>query len=686
MASIRHFYGAFTGGEVTEEFFARLNDDKFTTGVAKMRNFIALPHGPARNRAGFEYVNEVKTSANKTRLIRFSYSTTQTMVIELGAGYFRFHTDGATLVDESGNVYEVANTYKQADLFSIKYVQSNDVLTLVHPSYPPKELRRYGALDWRFVSISFKSPISAPSAPTVTPYYGSSSTSYSYSYVVTAINSDDWESVASGSTTVSGNLYATGGYNKISWSKVTGAVKYKVYKKSQGVFGYIGSTTDLTLTDDLITANVSKVPPEYDVSFSSANNYPAAVTYYEQRRVFANTNNYPQTIWMTKTGTESNMSMPIVTADDDAIEVRAATRDANTILHLVPLSSLVMLTSSTELLCSGASSGAITQSNIQIKPQAYVGASGVQPLIVNNIMLYVSARGNHVRELGYNWQANGMVTGDLSLRAPHLFDGKKIVDMAFSASPYPIAWFVMESGELVGFTYIPEESIGGWHVHTTDGNFKSCCVVTEDNDDRLYCIVERTVNGQTKQYIERMSDMLVNNLEDSFFVDSGATVEAPEGETYTQITGIDWLEGKTVSILADGAVMPQQTVTNGTINWGVGASKITFGLPYTSTLKTLPVVEGIDHGYATGRAKNINKAWMRVYRSSGIWAGSDESLLVEYKQRRDETPSKPPEWRSQEIEIRTRGQWTDGGQIVIQQTDPLPLTVVSITTEVSIGG
>ena len=136
---------------------------------------------------------------------------------------------------------------------------------------------------------------------------------------------------------------------------------------------------------------------------------------------------------MTKTGTESNMSMPIVTADDDAIEIRVATRDANTILHLVPLSSLVLLTSSAEMICTSNSSSAISQKNIMVKPQAYVGASDVQPAIVNNIMLYVAARGNHVRELGYNYTANGFITGDLSLRAPHLFDGKKIVDMAFSA-------------------------------------------------------------------------------------------------------------------------------------------------------------------------------------------------------------------------------------------------------------
>lgn len=97
MATIRQFRGSFSGGEVTPEFFGRLDDEKFQSGVAKLRNFLALPHGPARNRPGFRFVSEVRDSAQKTRLLRFTFSTTQTMVVEMGAGYFRFHTDGAVL-------------------------------------------------------------------------------------------------------------------------------------------------------------------------------------------------------------------------------------------------------------------------------------------------------------------------------------------------------------------------------------------------------------------------------------------------------------------------------------------------------------------------------------------------------------------------------------------------------------
>lgn len=682
MATIRQFRGSFSGGEVTPEFFGQIDDGKFQTGAARMRNFLALPHGPAKNRPGFRFVSQVKNSGAKVRLLRFTFSTTQTMVIEMGAGYFRFHTDGATLVTDGGVPYEVSNSYSQDDIFSVKYVQSGDILTLVHPNYPPMELRRYGALDWRFVAISFAPAIAAPTGVSVSK--SSTDTNYTYTYVVTAVNDDGWESVPSAEVSVQSNLYNTGAFNTVSWAAVSGATKYKVYKKSSGVFGYIGATKDLSLKDDLITADVSKVPPEYDVTFSEAGDYPGAVTYFEQRRCFARTANSPQTLWMTKTGTESNMSMPIVTADDDAIEIRVATRDANTILHLVPLSSLVLLTSSAEMICTSNSASAISQKNIMVKPQAYVGASDVQPAIVNNIMLYVAARGNHVRELGYSYNANGFVTGDLSLRAPHLFDGKKIVDMAFSASPYPVAWFVMDTGELLGFTYIPEEAIGGWHVHETDGKFKSCCVVTEYNDDRLYVVVEREINGQSVQYIERMGDMLFNELKEAFFVDSGLTGRFDE--PVTTVSGLDHLEGKTVSILADGAVHPQQVVTNGAVRLEAPASVVHVGLPIRSTLQTLPLLAQVDSGYGSSRPKNVNKCALRVYRSSGIFAGFDEDHLREYKQRRDEQPGSPPELRSEEVPIVIDGHWTDGGQLTIVQDDPLPLTIVSITTEVSIGG
>ena len=174
---------------------------------------------------------------------------------------------------------------------------------------------------------------------------------------------------------------------------------------------------------------------------------------------------------MTKSGTESNLSFSLPIRDDDRIKFRVAAREANTIRHIVPLTQLLLLTGSAEWRITSVNSDAITPTSISVKPQSYVGANNSQPVIVNNSMVYAAARGGHVRELGYNWQANGFITGDLSLRAAHLFDNFKIIDIALAKEPFPIVWFFNTEGKLLGLTYVPEQNIGAWHQHDTDGLF-----------------------------------------------------------------------------------------------------------------------------------------------------------------------------------------------------------------------
>ena len=296
----------------------------------------------------------------------------------------------------------------------------------------------------------------------------------------------------------------TGAKNTISWNAVTGASRYKVYKDQGGIFGFIGETTTTSIVDNNISPDFSVTPPIHENDFVGTGNYPGAVSYFEQRRVFAGTNNAPQNIWMTTSGTESNMSFGLPIRDDDRIEFRVAAREANTIRHIVPLTNLLMLTGSAEWRITSVNSDAITPSSISVKPQSYVGANNAQPVIVNNSMVYAAARGGHIRELGYNWQANGFVTGDLSLRAPHLFDNLEIKDMGLSKAPLPIVWMVSSNGKLLGLTYVPEQAIGAWHQHDTDGTFESVACVSEDNDDVLYAVIKRTVNGNSVRYIERM--------------------------------------------------------------------------------------------------------------------------------------------------------------------------------------
>jgi hypothetical protein len=690
MANTRFLQRSFSGGEITPEMFGRIDDVKYQSGLATCRNFIIKPHGPAENRPGTTFVREVKNSAKKVRLIAFTFSTTQTLVIEMGEYYFRFHTQGGTVL--SGGVpYEVVHTYTEADLFDVKHVQSADVLTFVHPNYAPRELRRLGAVNWTFTTVAFTAP-TAPGLPTLIKSGGGDPSvptppeeKYDYSYVVTAIGPDGIsESVASPSATTTANLFETGQVIRIEWFAVTGATRYLVYKYQGGLFGYIGQTTDLFIVDDNISPDLSKTPPLYETVFNAAGEYPGAVSYFEQRRCFAGSINRPQNIWMTKSGTESNMSYSLPVTDADRISFRVAAREANTIRHIVPLGQLLLLTSSAEWRVTSVNSDAITPTTISVRPQSYVGASNVQPVIINNTLIYGSARGGHVRELAYNWQANGYITGDLSLRAPHLFDNLDVVDMAYAKAPMPVVWFVSTSGKLLGLTYVPEQQVGAWHQHDTDGVFESIAVVAEGADDVLYVVVRRTIGGVSKRYVERMASRQFVNQADAFFVDCGATYS---GAATTTISGLTWLEGKTVNILADGAVHPQRVVTGGSITLDNEASKVHVGLPITADMRTLPIALGLQDGsFGQGRFKNINKVWLRVFRSSGIFVGPDVNNLTEAKQRTTEDYGAPPALKSEEIQIVITPSWGDNGQVSVRQSDPLPLTVVSMTMEVAIGG
>jgi hypothetical protein len=679
MANIRTLQRSFGGGEVTPELFGRIDDIKYQTGLATCRNFIVLPHGPITNRPGFAFVRAVKDSTKRVRLIPFTYSTDQTMVIEMGAGYFRFHTAGATLID-AGVPYEIVNPYAEAELFDIHYVQSADVLTLVHPNHAPRELRRLGATNWTLSTIAFVSSLAAPAGVSASASGGSGTT---YRYKVSAVGDVGIdESLASSEAAANGNLLNSGAFNTVTWSAVTGAQRYNVYKESSGLFGYIGQTDGLTFKDDNIAADIGRTPPIVNDPFVGSGNYPGSVSYFEQRRVFAGTLNKPQNLWMTRTGTESNLSYSLPGKDDDAIQFRVAAREANTIRHIVPLTSLVLLTGAAEWRVTSVNSDAITPSSVSVAPQSYIGANNAQPIIVNNALLYASARGGHARELAYNWQAGGFITGDLSLRAPHLFDGFDLMDIAYQKAPAPVAWFVSTSGKLLGLTYVPEQQVGAWHWHDTAGVFESVACVAEGAEDAVYAVIRRTINGESVRYVERMAPRLFGEQESAFFVDCGATYD---GAPTTTISGLHWLEGETVSILADGAVRPQKVVTGGQITLDQPASVVHVGLPITADAQTLPLAFEVQ-GFGQGRQKNVNKVWLRVYRSSGIFAGPSFDRLTEAKQRTNEPFGSPPLLKSEEVPIMVAPSWSDNGQLCIRQIDPLPLTIVSMSLEVAIGG
>lgn len=681
MATLRSYRASFNGGEVAPSLYARLDNQRYQTGLAQCKNFLVEPQGPIQFRPGFVHVNEVKDSSHAPQLIPFSFSTEQTLVLEFGDHYVRFHTLGKTVLDDGGQPYEVETPYSADEVFDIHYVQSADVMTLVHPNHPPMELRRYGATDWRFVEINFGAPLPTPKAPSVEQHINSSTSNpedYVRKYAITALNEDGTEeSAISPATSIQCNPYGDGAYNTISWQSVSGAARYRIYRDVGGLWAYIGETTSLSIDDDNIDADSSITPPIYGSVFDDGD-YPGAVSYFEQRRWFGGTPNKPNNLWATRSGTESNMSYSLPTQDDDRIAVRVAAREANRIRHIVPLSQLMLLTGAAEWRVSPLNSDAITPSSMSVRPQSYVGANGVQPLVVNNQMLYAAERGGHLRECGYSYEAGGYVTNDVCMMAPHLFDNLGITAMTYSKAPWPIAWCVSTSGKLIAFTYVPEQRVGAFSTIETAGVFESCCSVAEGDEDALYVVVRREINGQTKRFIERMHERQFKRLEDCVFMDCAGTYD---GDPTQDVSGLDWLEGQEVAILADGSVEPTQVVTNGAIHIAQPASKIHVGLPYVGDVRTLPLAVALQDGsYGTSHRKNVREVYFRVVDSSGLKAGPSFDRLATYPPRSTEFAGDPPETITDEFGFVIPAAWGAGGQVCIRQDEPLTLRIISMTT------
>lgn len=684
--AIKLYRYSFGGGELAASMYGRIDDGKNQTGLAKCRNFIVEPQGPVRRRSGFQMVRPTKYADRPCALIPFTFSVTQTMVLEVGHQYIRFHTNGATVLNSDGTPYEIATPYDSSDVMDLEFCQSNDVVTLSHVSYPPKELRRYGATDWRLVDISFNSSLSAPTNVKATQTISDKveeeyRTMYTKKYKVTALTADgSEESAASTAASVACNPYGDGAYNTVSWSAVSGASLYNVYRSEGGVYSFIGQTDELSIVDDNIAADSGITPPIYDSGlFGQAGDYPGAITYFEQRRCFAGTVNKPQNIWMTRSGTESNMSYSLPTQATDRIAIRVAAQQANRIMHLVPMAYLLMLTADAEWRVSPLNSDAITPDSISVRPQSYVGASKVQPVLVNNNLLYAASRGGHIRELGYNYQAGGYVTADVSLRASHLFDNLTIKDMTFSKAPYPILYAVSSNGNLIAYTYVPEQQVGAFSVFETKGVFEACCVVAEGDEDILYCVIRREINGAIVRFVERMHELIVPNREDFCYLDCAGVYE---GEAKSEISGLDWLEGETVSILADGYCVPDQVVQGGTITLEEPASKVHVGLSYQSDLQTLPASAQIQDGsYGFSHRKNLTEVTFRLEGSSSISAGPDADHLRSMPTRRIETPGTPAGLFEGEHDLPITGLWTPEGQLFIRESLPLPIKIISITIE-----
>jgi hypothetical protein len=642
--------------------------------------------------------------------------TTNTFQLSgIDSSAFTTYTSGGTV----GEIVEVTTTYTTAQLSTINYAQSADVLYLAQESHAPAKLTRTSNTSWTLTDIDFTDGPWLDENITSTTLYASADTG---SVTITAsaslftsadvgrlirfreileIHHDEWAASTSyadgvtvrynghvyeqvtGSTQTSGNtppvhLEGTETYGALDWEYKhdgTGYLEITAFTSATVVTATVKNDTGV-LPDHVVgAANATKL---WSLgAFGGDQGYPRAIGFYEERLYFAGTTGQPQTIFGSVSADFENHTPG--TNDDDAINVTIASDQVNVIKHLLPARFLQLLTTSAEFtLSGGAGSEPVTPTNVNVLRETTFGTGNIKPLRAGNSTILIQKGGEKVKEITFDLDTDGLLGVDLTVLADHLARGG-LTDMVWQQEPELLLWFVHADGRLIGLTYDRANATVGWHEHSLGGNgiVESITAIPSGAEDQVYLSVKRTIDGSTVRHIVYLKSLYFNDdVEDAFFVDSGLTYD---GSATTTITSLNHLEGETVTILADGAAHADKTVSNGTITLDRSSSKVHVGYGYTSSLETLRMEAGAEDGIAQGKIKRIHGVTARFFQTVGAELGPDTANL-------DRLPFRDSSMAMDEAvplftgdkEISFPSGYDNDAKIVIRQTQPLPMTILAI--------
>lgn len=415
--------------------------------------------------------------------------------------------------------------------------------------------------------------------------------------------------------------------------------------------------------------------------WSTLNGYPKRVSFFEQRLVYAATDTYPQFIWFSESGDYYNMVPG--TSGSDPIEIQIKSERHNQIQWLSSGSRLFVGSIGDEWTVSG-SADYFSIDTIKVERHTAKGGEALKPINIGNTVLYVERLGRAVNEFAYDYRSSGYTSVNLSVLASHLTEEYNIVRWAYQAIPNSHVWCIRSDGSLISLTFQREHEVIGWTVHNTEGEFKDACCTPEENsrETNTWLLVERSIEGSPRMYVERLTtEFMVQSSENAWFVDSGLNYNE-SGIPITTLSGLEHLEGKSVSILTNGAVHPTQTVVSGQVELLYPSDNVVVGLPYTSKIVPLPNELSLTDGTSVGRVQRITNVSIYLYRSLGLWLGRDSENMEEipFRVPSDLTGKGVPLFTGIKKIAFPEGYDKDAS-IFIEQRQPLPMLIISIVDE-----
>ena len=718
----------FTAGELSPRLDGRNDLSKYPAGCKTLENIVIYPHGAAARRPGTQFIAEVKTSSAKTRLIPFEFSTTQTYVLEFGNQYMRVYKDKGQVLS-GGSAFEISTPYLTAELFDIKFAQSADVMYITHPSHETKKLSRTGHTSWTLTTVDFTNgpyldtntstttiTASAQTVGTGRTFTASASTFVS-SDVDRLIRFRDGHAKVTGFTSATvvtveilvdtGSATASTDWSLGAFSDTTGYPSCVTFFEQRLVFAatlnnpqtiYFSKSGDYENMD----ANIGGTVADDDaIVYTIASNQVNAIRFLSPTRtliigtaggefaVYGGGDNdaiTPTNIIIKKQSNYGGANVDAVPVANATLFLQRAKRKIRELAYNFDVDGYVA--PDLTILAEHITEGGVTQMAYQEEPLSIIYAvreDGELVALTYQRDQQVVAWHRHIFGGAFGTgnavcESVAVIPTDLDEYEVYVII-KRTINGATKRYVEVLNTFDFTETDNTSFNFLDSQLNYDGVSTTLNGDItNSASTITLTDASSFNSSGKIKINKEIIAYTGKSSNDLTGctrgqNLTTAAAHTSGDTVD----QVVETISGLTHLEGQTVSILADGATHPTKTVSSAAIGLDRPAKKVKVGLSYTSLLQTMRIDAGSQNGTSQGKTKRIYEITLRLFETVGVEVGPDLNNMERIPFRSSANPMNEgiaPFTGDKEVEFR--GNYDTDGFIFVRQTQPLPLTILSL--------
>ena len=630
---------SFTAGELDPLLLGRLDLKAHEDGASRLRNVIVHPTGGVTRRPGTAYL---ATVPNGLRMVPFEGPDGGEILV---FGPFRIDVVKAGTIIASITA-EVP--WSAAHVPGLSWVRLDDRLLICHPEVSPRQFVRSTAMSWSLAGWRFEEKEgTAAFPPTLEPFAR---------FVDADVRLQPVHGTAPATAVIPASSTVTINATSPIFSAAHIGVRLMLNGRQVMITGRPSASQVVGLTLEELTSGQSTRDWQ-EQAFSLVRGYPVAVGFHQNRLVVGGSRDLPDRIWMSKTGRPFDFDLG-TGLDDEAVVFRLAAARRHAISSVFTGRQLQVFTDAGEWVVKGFP---LTPTSIQVELQTSIGsyaARRIPPLDVDGATLFVGATGRDLREFLFADTEQAYQAADLALLSRHLMLDP--VDIAFDQGRR-LLLVVRADGAAAAITLDRNSNVVAWTLLTTDGAFRA--VLATD--------------GQTCFLVERAGSVFLERLDETMTLDA-AVSPTPTGVPHVTWTGFAHLDGRTVSVVADGSLVYSRAVTGGQLTVPQAAATVTAGLGYTHEVEALPLMSTTARGLTPDLPYRPVRLTFRLLQTAALTVDTGSGL------RALSLAGTPP--FTGDIATRAYG-WRRGTASPpwrVAQSAPLPCTVLSVTTEIKV--